>query len=269
MVARGGDGRRAARRGALRRGGRGLGHDAAAPPAARAAAPAVWVDNADADEGAGAAAARLPPVFDGDYWPEVRAAGRPVGGGGASWGSHALRSQTEGAPEHQLEGLVLSLKAQPAAYPFNRPVDPEALGLKDYRTVCPHPMDLGTVATQLQAKRYATPDRVVADVRLVFRNASRYNPPGHPVHEAARTLLAHFERKLDQLLERLVSTGAAESPDARPAGTDRRRRTQTGRRPCARGSAGAASVHREGVALRALQDGRADRRRIRDPRASS
>ena len=102
--------------------------------------------------------------------------------------------------------------------PFNRPVDPEALGLRDYRTVCPQPMDLGTVAARLQAKRYATPDAVVADVRLVFRNASRYNPPGHPVHEAARTLLAHFERKLGALLERLVSTGAAESPDAWLAG---------------------------------------------------
>ena len=47
-----------------------------------------------------------------------------------------------------------------------------------------------------------------------LRNASRYNPPGHPVHESARTLLHHFERKLGQLLERLTSTGAAESPDA-------------------------------------------------------
>ena len=240
--------------------------------------PAVWVDNADADEGA--PAPRLPvcpPVFDGDYWPEEcgRLGGLIERRRGLFGGNHALRSQTEGAPEHQLEGLVLSLKAQPAAYPFNRPVDPEALGLKDYRTVCPHPMDLGTVATQLQAKRYATPDRVVADVRLVFRNASRYNPPGHPVHEAARTLLAHFERKLDQLLERLVSTGAAESPDAWLAGypLDRAAADAEDRAPSVRARLLpelAGSVHRmkESLFVLYLQDGRADASgEIRDPDA--
>ena len=240
--------------------------------------PAVWDDNADADEGA--PAPRLPvcpPVFDGDYWPEEcgRLGGLIERRRGLFGGNHALRSQTEGAPEHQLEGLVLSLKAQPAAYPFNRPVDPEALGLKDYRTVCPHPMDLGTVATQLQAKRYATPDRVVADVRLVFRNASRYNPPGHPVHEAARTLLAHFERKLDQLLERLVSTGAAESPDAWLAGypLDRAAADAEDRAPSVRARLLpelAGSVHRmkESLFVLYLQDGRADASgEIRDPDA--
>ena len=240
--------------------------------------PAVWVDNADADEGA--PAPRLPvcpPVFDGDYWPEEcgRLGGLIERRRGLFGGNHAMRSQTEGAPEHQLEGLVLSLKAQPAAYPFNRPVDPEALGLKDYRTVCPHPMDLGTVATQLQAKRYATPDRVVADVRLVFRNASRYNPPGHPVHEAARTLLAHFERKLDQLLERLVSTGAAESPDAWLAGypLDRAAADAEDRAPSVRARLLpelAGSVHRmkESLFVLYLQDGRADASgEIRDPDA--
>ena len=240
--------------------------------------PAVWVDNADADEGA--PAPRLPvcpPVFDGDYWPEEcgRLGGLIERRRGLFGGNHALRSQTEGAPEHQLEGLVLSLKAQPAAYPFNRPVDPEALGLKDYRTVCPHPMDLGTVATQLQAKRYATPDRVVADVRLVFRNASRYNPPGHPVHEAARTLLAHFERKLGALLERLVSTGAAESPDAWLAGypLDRAAADAEDRAPSVRARLLpelAGSVHRmkESLFVLYLQDGRADASgAIRDPDA--
>ena len=181
--------------------------------------PAVWVaPPSDAEEQV-QHAPRLPvcpPVFDGDYWPEEcgRLGGLIERRRGLFGGNHALRSQTEGAPEHQLEGLVLSLKAQPAAYPFNRPVDPEALGLSDYRTICPAPMDLGTVAARLQNRGYARPRDVVADVRLVFRNASRYNPPGHPVHESARTLLHHFERKLGQLLERLTSTGAAESPDA-------------------------------------------------------
>ena len=242
--------------------------------------PAVWVEDADAGAGEGAAAPRLPvcpPVFDGDYWPEEcgRLGGLIERRRGLFGGNHALRSQTEGAPEHQLEGLVLALKAQPAAYPFNRPVDPEALGLKDYRTVCPHPMDLGTVATQLQAKRYATPDRVVADVRLVFRNASRYNPPGHPVHEAARTLLAHFERKLGALLERLVSTGAAESPDAWLAGypLDRAAADAEDRAPSVRARLLpelAGSVHRmkESLFVLYLQDGRADASgAIRDPDA--
>ena len=235
---------------------------------------------ADADAGEGAAAPRLPvcpPVFDGDYWPEEcgRLGGLIERRRGLFGGNHALRSQTEGAPEHQLEGLVLALKAQPAAYPFNRPVDPEALGLRDYRTVCPQPMDLGTVAARLQAKRYATPDAVVADVRLVFRNASRYNPPGHPVHEAARTLLAHFERKLGALLERLVSTGAAESPDAWLAGypLDRAAADAEDRAPSVRARLLpelAGSVHRmkESLFVLYLQDGRADASgAIRDPDA--
>ena len=56
---------------------------------------------------------------------------------------------------------------------FNVPVDLRVF--PDYTSWCPRPMDLGSVATQLQAGRYATPEAFAADVRLTFENGIAYN----------------------------------------------------------------------------------------------
>jgi len=76
---------------------------------------------------------------------------------------------------------------------FNKPVDHVGLGLKDYATIVKSPMDLGTIKGLLQANSYLNHYDVARDVRLVFNNAKNYNPPSHPIHDAAKNLLRLFE----------------------------------------------------------------------------
>ncbi|CAM9662459.1 unnamed protein product [Sphacelaria rigidula] len=49
-------------------------------------------------------------------------------------------------------------------------------------------MDLGTVAETLDRMQYHDAGAFVADVRLIFDNARKYNPPKHPIHVAASKL---------------------------------------------------------------------------------
>lgn len=154
-----------------------------------------------------------PPCFDGDYFPEeacrlYQAIERRKGlfGNGRAPGnaySSALRSAGEATVASQLEQLLKHVTSQPSAYPFLRPVDPVLLNLPDYNNIITQPMDLGTVEHKLVDGAYETPQYLVDDVRLCFRNAQRYNPPAHPVHEAASHLSLSFEKKLQSLLTRL------------------------------------------------------------------
>ena len=97
----------------------------------------------------------------------------------------------------QCSQLLEKLINQPRAYDyFYTPVDPIALGIPDYFTVIKQPMALETIENKLSCGDYSTPEEFAADVRLVFTNAMTYNrAPDHPVHEAARDLLAVFEEK--------------------------------------------------------------------------
>ncbi len=107
---------------------------------------------------------------------------------------------------------------------FNYPVNAEALGLKDYDTIIKRPMDLGTIKTKLLSNLYARGgsdegstttssccsvecqyngrEDVANDIRLVFQNACLYNPPMHPVHEAAKHLLVYFEEHYANILKK-------------------------------------------------------------------
>jgi hypothetical protein len=153
-------------------------------------------------------AAVCPPLFDGDYWPEEACRLHAlIERRKGLFGAHSLRSQGEASVADQLDTLLKHVVAQPASYPFMRPVDPVALGLADYAAIVPEPMDLGTVAARLQRSAYGVPQDFVDDVRLTFRNAMAYNPPAHPVHEAAAHLSLLFEKKLQATLQRLKQNG--------------------------------------------------------------
>lgn len=110
---------------------------------------------------------------------------------------HPLRlalSRLMAHPTHNRKGM------------FNHPVDPVALGLGDYHLIVTHPMDLGSIKRKLHAVAYQSRDQVVEDIRLVFGNAMRYNPPNHVVHKCAQELLAYFESYLDGLSPCVSST---------------------------------------------------------------
>ncbi|TKY46295.1 Transcription factor GTE1 [Spatholobus suberectus] len=93
------------------------------------------------------------------------------------------------------------------AWPFMQPVDVEGLGLHDYYEVIDKPMDFSTVKNQMEAKDgtgYKHVREICADVRLVFKNAMKYNDERSDVHVMAKTLLAKFEEKWLQLLPKVT-----------------------------------------------------------------
>ncbi|XP_016506727.1 transcription factor GTE1 isoform X2 [Nicotiana tabacum] len=92
------------------------------------------------------------------------------------------------------------------AEPFMEPVDVEGLGLHDYYEVIEKPMDFSTIKRKMEAKDgsgYKHVREICADVRLIFKNAMKYNEERHDVHVMAKTLLGKFEEKWLQLLPKV------------------------------------------------------------------
>lgn len=92
------------------------------------------------------------------------------------------------------------------AEPFMEPVDVEGLGLHDYFEVIEKPMDFSTIKRKMEAKDgsgYKHVREICADVRLIFKNAMKYNEERHDVHVMAKTLLGKFEEKWLQLLPKV------------------------------------------------------------------
>ncbi|KAK4356022.1 hypothetical protein RND71_024993 [Anisodus tanguticus] len=92
------------------------------------------------------------------------------------------------------------------AWPFMQPVDVEGLGLHDYYEIIDRPMDLSTIKNQMEATDgagYKHVREIWADVRLVFKNAMKYNDEKSDVHLMAKTLLEKFEEKWLQLLPKV------------------------------------------------------------------
>ena len=77
-------------------------------------------------------------------------------------------------------------------------------------------MDLGTIRTNLDQRQYANVWEFAADVRLMFTNCYRYNPPDHDVVGMAKKLQVGMffmreyavflcSRSLDWLIDWLIS----------------------------------------------------------------
>ncbi|KAI8098960.1 Bromodomain-containing protein [Halteromyces radiatus] len=86
-------------------------------------------------------------------------------------------------------------------YPFLHPVDAVALNIPDYHTIITHPMDISTIERQLNEGEYDSPESFESDVRLMFNNCYRYNPPALPVHKMAKDLEKVFDEKWKHLPE--------------------------------------------------------------------
>lgn len=68
-------------------------------------------------------------------------------------------------------------------------------------------MDLGTIKNRMEAKdgsEYKNVREIYADVRLVFKNAMKYNDEGEDVYVMAQSLLKKFEEKWLKLLPKVV-----------------------------------------------------------------
>ena len=113
--------------------------------------------------------------------------------------TYALRLEADLLPLRPILSRLMQHPAHNRKGLFNSPVDPEALGLADYRTVIQTPMDLGTVKNRLHSNIYHHRHQAAQDIRLVFQNAMRYNPPANYVHVCAQALLETFEQAYRKL----------------------------------------------------------------------
>lgn len=80
-------------------------------------------------------------------------------------------------------------------FPFLAPVDIVALNIPDYPTIVTHPMDISTIERKLIEGEYDSPAAFESDVRLMFNNCYKYNPPMIPVHKMGRELEKVFDEK--------------------------------------------------------------------------
>ena len=96
--------------------------------------------------------------------------------------------------------------------PFLIPVDPVALGIPEYFKIVKSPMDLSTITENLNNGHYANSKDFEADIRLMFKNCYKFNPPSTAVNVMGQELEAIFnsewQRKGQYLAEHAVSSAA-------------------------------------------------------------
>uniref|UniRef100_A0A3Q3J046 Bromodomain-containing protein 2 n=1 Tax=Monopterus albus TaxID=43700 RepID=A0A3Q3J046_MONAL len=88
---------------------------------------------------------------------------------------------------------LLSKKHAAYAWPFYKPVDATSLGLHDYHDIIKQPMDLSTIKRKMDSREYRDAQQFSADVRLMFSNCYKYNPPDHDVVAMARKLQVMYK----------------------------------------------------------------------------
>lgn len=101
---------------------------------------------------------------------------------------------------------LFSKKHSGYAWPFYKPVDAKMLGLHDYHDIIKKPMDLGTVKRKMDDREYKSAAEFEADVRLIFTNCYKYNPPDHDVVKMGRKLQDVFEMRFANIPDEPVTT---------------------------------------------------------------
>nr|XP_023395956.1 bromodomain-containing protein 2 isoform X2 [Loxodonta africana] len=163
-------------------------------------------------------AARLPPVR--------RESGRPIKPPRKDLPDSQQQHQSskKGKLSEQLKhcnGILkelLSKKHAAYAWPFYKPVDASALGLHDYHDIIKHPMDLSTVKRKMENRDYRDAQEFAADVRLMFSNCYKYNPPDHDVVAMARKLQDVFEFRYAKMPDEPLEPGPLPVSTALPPG---------------------------------------------------
>ncbi|XP_072841154.2 LOW QUALITY PROTEIN: bromodomain-containing protein 3 [Pogona vitticeps] len=111
---------------------------------------------------------------------------------------------------------MLSKKHAAYAWPFYKPVDAEALELHDYHDIIKHPMDLSTVKKKMDSREYHDAQGFAADIRLMFSNCYKYNPPDHEVVAMARKLQDVFEMRFAKMPDEPAEPPPPPPPPAAP-----------------------------------------------------
>ncbi|XP_035148401.3 bromodomain-containing protein 3 [Callithrix jacchus] len=120
---------------------------------------------------------------------------------------------TKGTRSEHLRGCdrvlrdLLSKNHAAYAWPFYQPVD-------DHLDVIKHPMDPSTVKRKMDGGQHPDAQGFAADVRLMFSNCYKYNPPDHEVVAMARKLQAVFEMRLAKMPDEPVEAPPLPAPAA-------------------------------------------------------
>ncbi|KAI4297661.1 hypothetical protein L6164_037543 [Bauhinia variegata] len=123
----------------------------------------------------------------------------------------------------QFATILRQISQHKWAGPFLQPVDVEGLGLHDYYEVIDKPMDFSTIKSKMEAKDgtgYRNVREIYADVRLVFKNAMKYNDEKNDIHVMAKSLLEKFERKWLDLLPKVAEEEKRQSQEEAEAQLD-------------------------------------------------
>ena len=83
-------------------------------------------------------------------------------------------------------------------------MDAELLGLNDYYDIIKKPMDLGTIKLKMDNREYKNTREFAADIRLIFSNCYKYNPPDHDVVSMAHKVEDLFERRFAKVHDDFV-----------------------------------------------------------------
>jgi len=164
-----------------------------------------------------------------------------------------LINQGSGRQTNQLkfisQVIVKALWKHNFSWPFQKPVDAEALGLpvssspptnpleayslnscpplQDYHKIIKHPMDLGTIKKRLELNYYHTAAECVSDFNTMFRNCYVYNKPGEDVVVMAQTLEKLFIQKVAQMPADEVTLETGVSSSAKNVNTETPKLTHT------------------------------------------
>ncbi|KAI9865606.1 MAG: hypothetical protein M1824_002347 [Vezdaea acicularis] len=93
----------------------------------------------------------------------------------------------------------------PYGSPFYNPVDPVALNIPTYFQVIKKPMDLSHIQRKLREGQYENAKEFEADVRLMFNNCYKFNPPSDGVYQLGKRFEEVFNKKWETKKEWLDS----------------------------------------------------------------
>ncbi|XP_063795974.1 bromodomain testis-specific protein isoform X2 [Pseudophryne corroboree] len=88
---------------------------------------------------------------------------------------------------------MMSQKYASCAWPFYKPVDSASFNLPGYSDMMNCPIDLGTIRDKMETGQYKDTREFASDVRLMFMNCYKNNPPDNEVVNLARKLQDAFE----------------------------------------------------------------------------
>ncbi|KAL2117332.1 hypothetical protein VTJ04DRAFT_9500 [Mycothermus thermophilus] len=102
-------------------------------------------------------------------------------------------------------------------HPFLNPVDPVALNIPSYHKVVKKPMDLGTMATKLNAGEYTTIKDFEKDFDLIIKNCKLFNGEDHIVYHQALRLQDLFRAEMSKKDEWMAKHAPPPAPARAPS----------------------------------------------------